>query len=684
MNQEHTNKKIPQEVRKKATELQKFITYHNYRYYTLDDPEIADHIYDRVFQELLELEQKYPGLKTKNSPTQNIGSTNLKKLEEVPHRQRMYSLDNVFSYNDWKNFLKKLNNILPNNMLTFWCDAKMDGIAIELIYEKGTLVNALTRGDGDTGEVVIDTIRTIKNIPHTLKNIKNYPELLEVRGEVVIALTDFVHMNQQQKKYNAKIFANPRNAAAGSVRQLNPAISASRPLQFLAYGIGELWPISLKPTLYSNLMEQLAIYGFTTPPNGYICDSHTVYSVYNKLQDDRNTLDYEIDGLVIKVNDIQQQNVLGYTARAPRFAVAWKFPAQQASTRVIAIHIQVGRTGVLTPVAELEPVTVGGVIVSRATLHNEDEIKHKDIRIGDTVIVQRAGDVIPEILKSEPDKRLPNSQPFIFPHICPACQSPAHKINNETAWRCVNIACPEKRLKAMLHFVSKAGLNIDGVGKKWVEHLIASGRIKTPVDLFTLKVQELLQYEKMGEKLAHKIVHAIHDAKKSSLHRFICALGIRHVGEQTAKTLATSFSSIDKIACASLETLQSLTDIGPEVAGSIQAFFEDDNNKKLLTQLKKLGVWPITHIQKKDVPATTPFTGKKLLFTGTLTIPRAKAQQLAEEHGAIIMKSLSQKTDYLIIGENPGSKITKAQQLGIPILDEETFMHLLSSEEFQA
>lgn len=667
------------EDKQRIRELRKFINHHNYLYYTLDDPEISDSEYDKAFRELLRLEKIFPSLKTDNSPTQKVGNSVLKKLEEQSHRQRMYSLDNVFSNEEWEGFLKKLTNTLPEIIPSFWCDPKMDGLALELIYEKGQLVSAITRGDGDVGEVVTEAVQTISNLPKILKNIKNVPELLEVRGEVVISRADFKKLNKEQEKRKKKLFANPRNAASGSVRQLDPTITASRPLKFLAYGIGEVQPKPLKWNSYHELMIQLKAYGFEIPPKGKHCtSSKEVKAYYTRLQAQRTSLHYEIDGIVIKLDDISAQEKLGYTSRAPRFAIAWKFPAQQAQTRLLTIHVQVGRTGVLTPVAKLEPVNVGGAVISRATLHNEDEIKNKDVRPGDMVIVQRAGDVIPEIVSPIFTDRPTKSKPFVFPKTCPVCHEKVYRIKNEIAWRCINLSCPAIRLQSIIYFVSKSGLNIQGIGQRLIELLVTSGRVKTPADLFTLTTADLLSYERMGEKLAAKTIQALSSAKKTiSLHRLICALGIRHVGEQTARILASTFINLDALSSASLENLQHLSDIGPEVASSIQAFFKNKANIQLLKQLQELGIWPTQ--QLNSITTQNFFSGKTLLFTGTLERPRTEMKRLAEEAGAIVMTSVSHNLDYLIVGKSPGSKLKKAQELLIPIIDEPTFIQKLSS-----
>ncbi len=668
--------------RMRAEELRSFVAYHNYRYHTLDDPQITDDEYNAAFQELVRLEERFPELKTADSPTVKVGGTVLSSLETRPHRQRMYSLDNVFSAEEWQGFLKRLDNAVPGVRTEFWCDPKMDGLALELVYERGRFVSALTRGDGEVGEVVTEAMRTVRNLPKQL--FGDAPDLLEIRGEVIFNRRDFQELNARQRKANAKTFANPRNAAAGSIRQLDTSVTASRPLRFIAYGFGEIeWGAAKVWTTYAEVMERLRKYGFETPPDGRLCaSSEEVEAYYAALKDGgRDALAYEIDGVVMKLNDLEMQRRLGYTARAPRFAVAWKFPAKQATTELLDITIQVGRTGVLTPVAELRPVSVGGVVVSRATLHNEDEIINRDVRIGDRVIVQRAGDVIPEVVGAVLSERPENAVPFVFPHFCPSCGEPAHRLEGEAAWRCVNMSCPAMIRQSLAHFVSKAGLDIEGFGQRWIEQLIGSGRVGTPADLFTLTVEELLHYERMGVKLASKLVNSLERARKgASLQRLVCALGIRHVGEQTARTLAMAYSDMDALGAASTEELQNLPDIGPEVASSIRAFFDDEANRLLLTKLRKLGLWPVSGQQTPATSSTGILSGKRVLFTGTLSMPRSKAQQLAEQAGAEIVGSVSRKLDLLVVGENPGSKLEKARELGIRTLDETEFAALLAGD----
>lgn len=710
-------------IQEQARALAAQIEQHNYLYHTLDAPEILDADFDALFRQLQDLEVRYPELASEHSPTRRMGGRILDSLPSQAHSLRMYGLDNVFSNEEWREFVQKMLRVLPEAPQTFWCDPKLDGLAMELVYERGQLTLALTRGDGEVGEVVTDAVRTIRTIPLQLRGAGPFPDRLEVRGEVVIYKADFATLNAEQVRKKLKPFANPRNAAAGTVRQLDVSVVAQRPLRFLAYGLGAvLWPAAVvapagaaapppkamgqapaqlslldmppvmpptpltAPTVqarvweyHHEVMTALQNYGFTTPPGGQLCTSAGAVEDYvAQVGQQRHDYPMEIDGVVMKQDHLEAQEVLGFTARAPRFAVAYKFPAEQARTVLEGIEIQVGRTGALTPVAVLTPVTVGGVVVSRATLHNEDEIRAKDVRVGDTVIVQRAGDVIPEVVGPVLDERPTDAAPFSFPHMCPACGEAAHREAGEAAWRCTNLACPAMRMQAIKHFVSKAGLDIQGIGQKWIEQLVSTGRVVSPADLFTLRVDELLAFERMGEVLAQKFVDAFGAARQqSSLPRLIAALGIRHVGEQTARVLANNVADLDALSHATVEQLTALPDVGPEVASSIIAFFESDSNRHLLQRFKDLGLWP--ERVSASSSATLPLHGKKVLFTGTLTMSRSEAKKLAEQAGGEVMGAVSSKLDYLVVGEDAGSKLAKARQLGIQILNEAAFQRLLNT-----
>ena len=668
----------------RAAKLRRDIERHNRLYHQLDAPEITDEAFDALFRELVSLEERFPDLRTLDSPTRRVGGAVLPYLETRPHRERMYGLDNVFSAEEWEAFVQKASRALPEApaavMNAWWADPKLDGLACELSYENGVLVQALTRGDGEVGEVVTEAMRTVRNLPLRLAGEGPFPRRIEIRGEVLMFRREFEELNNRQTELGQKRFANPRNAAAGSLRQLDTNVTASRGLRFLAYSLGEVEAPGMADwRTHSALMSSLKVWGFDTPPEGRICrglDEARAY--YEHLERIRDDLPFEIDGVVYKLDDREAQTALGFTARAPRFAVAWKFTSRKAETRLRKISIQVGRTGVLTPVAELDPVSLGGVMVSRATLHNEDEIRRLDLRENDMVIIQRAGDVIPDVLGPVLEKRPEGLPPYEFPHVCPVCGSPARRLEGEAAWRCLNMACPAVIMRSIVHFVSKAGLDVDGVGAKWVEALIESGRVKSPADLFTVTKQELMSYERMGEVSAGNFVDALRQAKEhATLTRFIAALGIRQVGEQTARTLAGHFHDMDELERAGVEELMQLPDIGPEVAGSIRAFFETESNRILLERFRAMGLWPEGGGQERG---DGTLSGRKVLFTGTLSRPRDEFRRMAEAAGANVVSGVSKTLDYLVAGDKPGSKLDKARELGITVLDEEAFLALLTGK----
>ena len=670
-------------------ELRELIHDHDYRYYVLDDPAIEDAAYDALYRELRALEAAHPELIDPNSPTRRVGGTVLEAFVAKPHRLRMYSLDNAMSEEEWRDFVTRAANKLEKEDVPFtrkfWVDPKFDGLALEIIYAKGIYAGALTRGDGEVGEDVTENVRTVKNVPldlrpHARRAGLPVPQRLEVRGEVVMTRQDFYELNERQREHGGKIFANPRNAAAGSVRQLDSKVAASRPLTFFAYGLGEQDWGGGNPgwTTHSGAMRGLAGLGLPVAGEGKVVGQDGVYPYFKELGQKRQSLPFEIDGVVVKVDSLALQEALGFTDRAPRFAIALKFPAHEAETVLSAIQVQVGRTGVLTPVAILEPVSLAGVTVSRATLHNEDEIRAKDLRPGDTVMVRRAGDVIPEVVKVVLEKRPALAEPFVFPHVCPSCRNPAVRAPGEAAWRCVNLACPAMRRRSIAYFVSKSGLDIEGLGTKWVEILIAKGMVTTPADLFSLSEGELLPLERMGEKSAANVVAAVEAARQNAtLAKLIAALGIRQVGTRTARTLADHFRDLDALGAATAEELTTLPDIGPEVAASIREFFGNAANRELLERFKSLDLWPVSE-PKPALAATTPLTGKRFLFTGTLPHhTREAAQALVEAAGGIVVSAVSKKLDYLVAGADPGSKLAKAQALGIAILSPEAFADLL-------
>lgn len=666
---------FPLWAKKRVEELRNIIEYHNYRYYVLDDPEISDAEYDRLFKELLELEDKYPELRDPASPTQKIGGKPLSKFEEFRHSIPMYSLDNAFSLDELKEFCIRIEKTLKQKDIDYWVEVKLDGLAVELVYSKGRFVAGGTRGDGEIGEDITANLKTVKNLPLKLRG--DFPVYLEVRGEVVLFKKDFYKLNNDQVAKGEKVFANPRNAAAGSLRQLDPKITAKRPLRFFAYGVGKLEDISFntQEDIYFALKEM----GIPVVPEAKRCTNfEEIENYFKEIQIKRENLPFEIDGLVIKVNNLDFQEKLGYTARFPRFALALKFPAHQAETVLKDVVFQVGRTGVITPVAVLEPVNIGGATVSRATLHNESEIKAKGLKIYDHVIVQRAGDVIPEIVRPLVEKRTGREKDIIFPTHCPVCGSKLERIGSEVAIRCVNLSCPARLEASLIHFVSKKGVDIEGIGKKWIPIFIENGLVKSPSDLFKLRKQDLLSLPRMGEKLAQNIINSIAKAKhKITLEKLIFALGIRHVGEQTAKILAKNYSSLEELSKASEEELCKLRDIGPEVARSIVLFFKLEENKKLLLELKKLGVFPIK-VKEKD-NEFRPLKGKIFVLTGSLKhFSREQAKKIIEDLGGRVSSSISKKTDFLVVGEKPGSKLQKAKQFGTKIINEQEFLRLVS------
>lgn len=669
---------IPSDISEQAMKLREKLEYHAHRYYAEDDPAISDAEYDRLFHELLDLEARYPALRDAASPTLRVGGTVLDGLETRNHRLRMYSLDNVFSQEELYDFVDRMARLVPGlarDDIAFWVDPKMDGLAMELIYENGLFTAALTRGDGEKGEVVTESMRTVKNIPLRLKG-ETPPAYLEVRGEVVITRKEFEALNARQVEHGLRPFANPRNAAAGSVRQLDSRVTAARPLRFIAYGVGlvEGVPGGSWPT-YELLMRNMKDMGFATAPDARRCATVAeVQAAFREFGAKRSTLPFEIDGVVAKADEIPLHEALGFTARAPRWAVALKFPAIQAETTLNSISVQVGRTGVLTPVANLDPVQVGGVTVARATLHNEDEIKAKDLREGDRVIVQRAGDVIPEVVRPLLEKRAPDAKPYEFPTICPECGDEVHRAAGEAAWRCLNHLCPAVMRESVKFFVSKSGLDVQGIGARWIEEFVDRGMVKTFAGLFRLKREDLLALDRMGEKLADNFLAALETARmQSSLSQLIAALGIRHVGEQTAKALANRFRSMDALREAGYDTLQTVPDVGPEVAESISLYFDSPGNRTLLAELKEIGLWPVME-EPEAAPSEGPLAGKSVLFTGTLSMSRSEAEKLAEKAGARIVSSVSRKLDYLIVGDSPGSKLRKAGDLGVAVIDEQTFL----------
>ncbi len=668
---------VPDEIKKEAEELRRLINYHNYRYYVLDEPEISDAEYDKLFRRLKEIEEKYPELKTPDSPTQRVGAPPLKEFKEVTHPYPMLSLDNAMNETEFLEFHKRVCRNLGVDKVEYIAEPKYDGLAIELIYEKGILVLGSTRGDGIRGEDVTPNVRTIKTIPLRLIG-DDVPERLIIRGEVVMFKSDFLELNEQQLKKGEKTFANPRNAAAGSIRQLDSRITAQRKLHFFIHGIGEPLPEKYNAPTISATYDYLKKWGFKINENIVVTDNpEEIKRFHDELEAKRESLDYEIDGIVVKVNRFDYQRRLGELTHSPRWAIAWKFKPHEATTVVKDIVVQVGRTGALTPVAILEPVEVGGVTVSRVTLHNPDEVKRLDVRIGDTVLIYRAGDVIPKVTKVILSKRPPDAKPFIFPDRCPVCGAEVIKPEGEVIPRCSNASCPAKLVEGVKHFVSRRAMDIEGLGDEWIEKLVKSGLVKDFADLYLLKIQDLLKFERMGPKLAQNIINAIKKSKKVPFDRFLYALGIRYVGEHTAKLLAREFKNLDDLMNASLARLMQIYEIGPKCAESVYKFFRQEQNIKLIKKLLSAGVEIIYEKEKSQA-----LKGLRIAVTGTLkNFSREEIKRFIAENGGSFASSVSRNTDFIIVGENPGSKYRKAKELGVKILSEEEFLKLVEERK---
>ncbi len=672
--------KIPAQVIERVRRLRQSVEHHNYNYYALAAPTIPDSEYDKLFAELVELERRYPQLVSLDSPSQRVGSAPLKEFAQVVHRIPMLSLNNAFSDDDIIAFDRRVREGLEMQDIEYSVEPKFDGLAISLAYEKGQLVSGATRGDGYTGEDVTANLRTVSVIPLRLATRKP-PALLEVRGEVLMLKKDFEKLNAQQREKKEKEFANPRNAAAGSLRQLDSRITARRKLSFFAYGVGQVKGGNLPEDKHNKLMDCLVSFRFPVAPERQVVRGvKGLLEYYRRIGAKRDKLPYDIDGVVYKVNDLTLQNRLGFVARAPRFAVAHKFPAQEELTEVLNIEVSVGRTGVLTPVALLKPVFVGGVTVSHATLHNEDEIRRKDIRIGDTVIIRRAGDVIPEIVAVVNDKRPKTARKFVMPEKCPVCGSRVVRFEDEAAARCIaGLFCSAQRKQALLHFASRRAMDIEGLGEKLVDQLVDNAVTRTPADLYKLGAAELADLERMAEKSAANVIAAIEKSKRTTLPRFIYALGIRNVGEATAKDLARYFGSLDKLMQANEESLQQVPDVGPVVAQSIVKFFSEPHNREVIEQLRARGVsWQ--EGKSLQLAATSAISNKIFVLTGTLPhLAREEAKYKIEALGGKVTSSVSAKTDYVVAGADPGSKLAKAQQLEVKVLDEAGLLKLLGS-----
>ena len=666
----------PESAHQRARELHQQLHEHNYRYYTKDDPLISDAGYDQLLRELQALETKYPELISADSPTRRVGAAPLKEFGEVRHEVRMLSLDNSFTDEELADFDRRVRERLGEDGVEYAAEPKLDGLAVSLLYQDGQLLRAATRGDGETGEDVTENVRTMASVPLKLVG-RGIPKTLEVRGEVYLSHAGFAALNQLAEAEGQKPFVNPRNAAAGSLRQLDSSITARRPLEMFCYGVGKVAGGTLANTHVEILAQlqrwHLRVYDDIQVVSGV----EGCIAYYQRYQQQRQQLPFEIDGVVFKVNRLDQQDALGFVSRAPRWAIARKFPAEERESTVLGIDIQVGRTGALTPVARLEPVFVGGVTVTNATLHNADEIRRKDVRPGDRVIVRRAGDVIPEVVRVLKDKRNKGAKKFHMPSACPVCGSLVTRAEGETVARCSGgLFCPAQRKQAIKHFASRRAMDIEGLGNKLVDQLVEKGLVATASDLFQLSVAALAGLERMAEKSAVNLVAALDKSKATTLERFIFALGIREVGETTAQTLAREFGELEPLMAADIEALEAVRDIGPVVARHVVDFFAERHNRDVIEKLCKAGIsWPAT-----EKPQQQPLAGKVFVLTGTLSMPRNELKQQLQLLGARVTGSVSKKTDYVVVGENPGSKRDQALQLGVTVLGEAECLQLMAAE----
>lgn len=668
-------------IEEQINHLRTQLRHHEYQYHVLDAPEVPDAEYDRLMRELRELETAHPELITTDSPTQRVGAAPLSAFEQVKHRVPMLSLDNVFDEESYLAFYKRVQDRLKTaEPLTFCCELKLDGLAVSLLYENGELVQAATRGDGTTGENITANVRTIRAIPLRLHG-DNIPERLEVRGEVFMPQPGFEAMNEEARRTGGKVFANPRNAAAGSLRQLDPRITAKRPLTFFCYGVGLLEGGELPRSHYERL-QQFKAWGLPVSDRVRVCTgSDDVLAFYRQVEADRPSLGFDIDGVVVKIDSLDIQETLGFVARAPRWATAFKFPAQEQITLVKDVEFQVGRTGAITPVARLEPVLVAGVMVSNATLHNADEIERLGLRIGDTVIVRRAGDVIPQVVGVVLDERPEDAREVVFPTHCPVCHSDVERVEGEAVARCTaGLICGAQRKEALKHFVSRRALDVDGMGDKIIDQLVEKEYVKNPADLFRLTAGKLTGLDRMGPKSAQKVVNALEKAKETTLARFLYALGIREVGEATAANLAAHYGSVEALRAADIESLKTVQDVGEVVAKHVVNFLSEEHNQQVIDELLSPEInihWPEVQVIVPE-EIDSPFAGKTVVLTGSLSIlSRDEAKDRLTALGAKVSGSVSKKTDLVIAGEAAGSKLAKAQELGIEVIDEAEMIRLL-------
>ncbi|WP_154139881.1 NAD-dependent DNA ligase LigA [Photobacterium damselae] len=666
------------ELHQELLSLREQLDYHGYRYYVEDNPEVPDAEYDRLMQRLLTIESEHPEWVTIDSPSQRVGGVPLDGFTQVKHELPMLSLDNAFNDDELRAFQKRIQDRLNDaSAIQYCCEPKLDGLAVSLLYENGVLVQAATRGDGTTGENITNNVRTIRSIPLKLQG-NDWPTRIEVRGEVFMPKKGFEQLNQRALKKGEKTFANPRNAAAGSLRQLDSKVTATRPLSFYAYAVGIVEGRELEGSQYDRLC-QLKSWGFPMSPEIRRVDSiEEVIRYHQMIGEKRESLEYDIDGVVIKVDKVDTQLQLGFVARAPRWAIAYKFPAQEEMTLLNNVEFQVGRTGAITPVAKLEPVFVGGVTVSNATLHNADEIARLGVMVGDTVIIRRAGDVIPQIVSVVESRRPADASPVIFPTECPVCQSKIERIEGEAVARCTGgLFCQAQRKEALKHFVSRKALDVDGCGEKVIEQLVDREMVTTPADLFRLSAGVVTALDRMGPKSAQKLVDALGNAKETTLPRFIYSLGIREVGEATAANLAHYFETLEALMTASKEQLIEVPDVGEIVAAHIFNFFREEHNLAVVNDLRDVGIhWP--DIEKVADDVELPFEGKTVVLTGSLSqLSRTEAKEALQKLGAKVTGSVSKKTDLVVAGEAAGSKLTKAQELGIEVWDEQQLIDFM-------
>ncbi|ELY2796697.1 NAD-dependent DNA ligase LigA [Cronobacter dublinensis] len=667
-------------IEEKLTQLRTTLRHHEFLYHVMDAPEVPDAEYDRLMRELRALEEAHPELVTPDSPTQRVGAAPLTEFSQVRHEVPMLSLDNVFDEASFLAFNKRVKDRLKStDALVYCCELKLDGLAVSLLYENGLLVRAATRGDGTTGEDITLNVRTIRAIPLKLRG-DNIPARLEVRGEVFLPQAGFEKINEEARRTGGKVFANPRNAAAGSLRQLDPRVTAKRPLTFFCYGVGLLEGGEL-PRSHMGRLQQFKDWGLPVSDRIRLVETpEDVLAFYHQVEADRPTLGFDIDGVVIKVDSLELQEQLGFVARAPRWAVAFKFPAQEQMTTVRDVEFQVGRTGAITPVARLEPVQVAGVLVSNATLHNADEIARLGLRIGDKVVIRRAGDVIPQVVNVVLSERPEETRPVVFPAQCPVCGSDVERVEGEAVTRCTGgLICGAQRKEALKHFVSRRAMDVDGMGDKIIDQLVEKEYVHTPADLFRLTAGKLTGLDRMGPKSAQNVVNALENAKETTFARFLYALGIREVGEATAAGLAAHFGTLEALINASIDDLQNVPDVGIVVATHVFNFFEEESNRAVIRDLtENVGIhWPAPQVVKAE-EIDSPFAGKTVVLTGTLSqMSRDDAKARLAALGAKVSGSVSKKTDLLIAGEAAGSKLAKAQELGIEVIDEAEMLRLL-------